>query len=128
MALKPEYELCKQITRYLLLQYPKALFHWDYGSGAKLSMGQAVKMKQLNPRRGYPDLFIPEPRGCWHGLFIEVKAEGVKILNKKLSYKDEHLVEQAAYLEDLRAKGYMAAFGIGFDKVKEIIDNYFNGK
>lgn len=51
-----------QIADYLRLQYPNVLFYSDYGSGAKLTISQAVTQKRLNGgRRARPDMFIAEP-------------------------------------------------------------------
>lgn len=38
--------------------------------------------------------------------------------------KDKHLEEQAEMLEKLRARGYRAEFGVGFEGCKKIIDEY----
>ena len=77
-----EYQLYKQIRDYLTLQYPDVIAHFDSGSGMKLTMGQAVRQKRINPKRGYPDLFIAEPRGCYHGLYLEIKKDGEKVFKK----------------------------------------------
>lgn len=57
-----ELELQAQVADYIRLQYPTVIFHSDFGSGIKLTMGQAIKQKRLNGgRRAWPDLFIAEP-------------------------------------------------------------------
>jgi hypothetical protein len=57
-----EEDLHIQVADYLRLQYPDVLFHSDFGSGAKLTPGQAVRQKRLNGgRRAWPDLYIAEP-------------------------------------------------------------------
>lgn len=43
-----EAELQIQVADYLRLQYPDALFHSDFGSGIKLTIGQAAKQKRQN--------------------------------------------------------------------------------
>ena len=58
-----ELELQAQVADYIRLQYPGAIFHSDFGSGIKLTMGQAIKQKRLNGgRRAWPDMFIAEPK------------------------------------------------------------------
>ena len=58
-----ELELQAQVADYIRLQYPTVIFHSDFGSGIKLTMGQAIKQKRLNGgRRAWPDMFIAEPR------------------------------------------------------------------
>lgn len=57
-----ESDLQSQVADYLRLQYPDVLFHSDFGSGIKLTPGQAVKQKRQNGgRRSWPDMFIAEP-------------------------------------------------------------------
>lgn len=51
-----------QVADYLRLQYPDVMFHSDFGSGIKLTIGQAAKQKRQNGgRRAWPDMFIAEP-------------------------------------------------------------------
>ena len=124
----------QQVADYLRLQYPDVLFHSDFGSGIKLTMGQAVKQKRLNGgRRAWPDMFVAEPAlRCidggwkyeWHGLFIELKRDGVKLKKKNGEWANEHIAEQAEVLERLEFRGYMAKFAVGFDEAKQIIDDY----
>lgn len=57
-----ELELQAQVADYIRLQYPDVIFHSDFGSGIKLTMGQAIKQKRLNGgRRAWPDMFLAEP-------------------------------------------------------------------
>lgn len=149
-----EAELQQNVADYLRLEYPDVLFHSDYGSGVKLTKGQAVKQKRQNGgRRGWPDIFIAEPREAMfphrpgaiktpimiqHGLFLEFKKEGetlypgqrakkrFKSIDGK-EYKSEHLMEQADICHQLRKAGYAAEFAIGFDEAKKTIDSYLKG-
>lgn len=133
-----ELELQIQVADYLQLRYPNVLFHSDYGSGLRLTPGQAVKQKRLQGgRRSWPDMFIAEPRTLgnrcldgllvepYHGLFIELKRPDVKIYKKNGELvANEHIREQAALLDELRKCGYKAEFACGFDEAKKIIDEY----
>lgn len=125
-----ELELQAQVADYIRLQYPSVIFHSDFGSGIKLTMGQAIKQKRLNGgRRAWPDLFLAEPRGKYSGLFIELKKEGVRIYKKDGALvADEHIREQFDMLHDLRRKGYAAEFACGFDEAKKLIDDYMKGR
>lgn len=148
-----EQELQAQVADYLRLRYPTVLFHSDYGSGIKLTIGQAIRQKRLNGgRRSWPDMFIAETR-CRYikhgydkppkfgnylcspvpaidvyvccGLFIELKRPGTRILTKKgMLVANEHIREQFDMLELLRKSGYAAEFACGFDEAKKIIDEY----
>ena len=58
-----EAQLQEQVADYLRLQYPDVLFHSDFGSGIKLTPGQAARQKRQNGgRRAWPDMFIAETR------------------------------------------------------------------
>ena len=129
-----ELELQAQVADYIRLKYPSVLFHSDFGSGIKLTMGQAIRQKRLNGgRRSWPDMFIAEPRTVrkggdkfyYAGLMIELKKAGTRIYRKDgRLVSDAHIREQFDMLEQLRQRGYMAEFACGFDEAKEIIDRY----
>lgn len=129
--MSPESILHEQVAAYLRSQYPDVLFHTDFGSGLKMTMGQAVRQKKLQCTRAWPDIFIAEPRR-WSkgfmccGYFLELKAEGTKIYLKDgvTLVASEHIKEQSAVIDMLREKGYRADFIIGFDAAKKAIDNY----
>lgn len=124
-----ELELQAQVADYIRLQYPDVIFHSDFGSGIKLTMGQAIKQKRLNGgRRSWPDMFLAEPKDKYSGLFIELKKEGVRIFKKDGALvADEHIREQFDMLHDLRRKGYAAEFACGFDEARMLIDDYMGG-
>ena len=120
-----ESDLQVQVADYLRLRYPKVLFHSDFGSGIKLTKGQAMKQKRQNGgRRGWPDMCVAEPRNGLHGLFIELKAKGVRLKKKDGTWASEHLAEQNEVLQALSNKGYAAYFAVGFEEAKQIIDDY----
>lgn len=153
-----EHSLYEQIARYLQQQYPNVIYRFDIAADLKLTPGQAAKHKRLHPERGYPDLFIAEPRevkaktalgGDYSlveiktlgGLYVEIKKDGTKLkrdkdakkilkgetkIRKKGDWWDKHIEEQAQMLEKLRARGYKAEFGVGFDECKKIIDEYLD--
>ena len=121
----PERILHSQICEYLKLQYRDVLFRTDFAAGEKLSMHQAIRNKQLQAVRGWPDIFISEPRGQYHGLFIELKEQGTKLFLKDGSFTtNAHLKEQQDVLDMLTSRGYMAVFCVGFEQTKQTIDDY----
>ena len=113
----------KQVCEYIRLQYPGVIFNSDL-SGIKLTMGQAVQVKQLRSSRAFPDLVIYEPREPFHALFLELKADGVKLFRRDGFWKSDHLREQADMISDLKKRGYHADFAIGFDDARQKIDWY----
>lgn len=135
-----EHDIYILIADYLRYQYPQVIYRFDLAADLKLTMGQASKHKRLQRYRGYPDLFIAETviskirqndgsYDAYSGLFVELKREGTRIFKKdgKL-VADEHIREQFDMLSDLRARGYAAEFGIGFEATKELIDSYMRGE
>lgn len=128
-----ESDLQVMVADYLKLRYSEVLFHSDFGSGVKLTVGQAMKQKRQNGgRRAWPDMFIAEPMDVagriYNGLFIELKKGGTRLKKKNGEWASEHIAEQADVLERLEFRGYKAEFAVGFDEAKEIIDNYLGGK
>lgn len=148
-----EHDIYLQIAQYLRLRYPSVIYRYDLAADLKLSIGQAKKHKALQHYRGYPDLFIAEPRVrhttegefgiklgegeadgttyyamMYAGLYLEIKRPGTKIYTKKgLPVADEHIREQYDMLVDLRHRGYRAEFAIGYDEAVKIIDEYLGG-
>lgn len=136
-----ESKLQEQVADYLRLQYPDVMFHSDFGSGIKLTPGQAARQKRQNGgRRAWPDMFVAEPivdstrfvkttqdglmGENYLGLFLELKKEGTRLKKKDGEWATEHIAEQAKVLSDLRERGYCADFVVGFDEAKQIIDEY----
>lgn len=132
-----ESELQMWVADYIRTQHPYVIFHSDFGSGVKLTPGQAVKQKRQNGgRRAWPDMFIAEPMprcidGSWNheynGLFIELKKEGTRLKKKNGEWANDHIAEQAKMLDELKQRGYGAIFAVGFDEAKEAIDKYLEG-
>ena len=69
-----EKQLHLQICTYLKLQYPKIIFATD-GSGLRVSIGEAKRLKKLRSSNGIPDIIIFRPSKSHNGLFLEVKAK-----------------------------------------------------
>lgn len=132
-----EAELQKSVANFIKHYFPFALFHSDFGSGAKLTPRQAATQKAQNAgRRAWPDIFIAEPAPCsaskdeqkeYHGLFVELKREGVRLKKKNGDWATRHIAEQAEVLKELRKRGYKAEFAVGYGEATRIIDNYFFG-
>lgn len=128
-----EASLHQNICDYLRLQYPGVLFHTDFGSGLRMTMGQAIKQKRLQSSRAWPDLLIAERRRCASdtyddfpiksGLFLEIKREGTRLKNGTMP-NTPHIDEQEDILMRLRGRGFKAVFACGFDEAKKIIDEY----
>ncbi len=119
--------LHRQVCEYLKLQYPNVIFNSD-GAGNNLSRTQRGINTMLRSGRGYPDLFIAEPRGEYHGMFLELKKEGTRLyLKDDETPANAHIAQQLAMLERLNERGYYARFGVGWLLSKAQIDGYLHG-
>ena len=125
LKMQSEDQLQKMVCDYIKAQYPKVLFNSDMAGAMKLTIGQAVKISKLRSNKGFPDIAIYEPRGEFHGLFVELKKEGEVLYKRNGEAVTEHVQEQINCINLLKAKGYVAVFAIGFDEAKTIIDSYF---
>lgn len=120
-----EKTLHRAVCDYLRYQWPGVMFNSDLAGSMRLSIGQAVALKNLRNQRGYPDLVIYEPRGRYHGLFIELKKEGEKLYKKDgITPISDHIGEQRECMSELVIRGYDCYFAIGFEQAKRAIDNY----
>lgn len=121
-----EKKLHEQICTYLKLQYPNVVFNTDL-SGIKLTIGQAKQLKKVRSSKGFPDIFIYEPKFKYAGLFLEVKKESPFKKDGELK-TDTHLKEQFYFHEKLHLKGYFGGFVWTFEGAKELIDKYLTAQ
>lgn len=98
-------------------KYPELLSLFHIPNGGKRDAREGARFKRMGVKAGVPDLFLPVPRGKYHGLFIELKAEGGKVT--------EH---QKEWLKNLAASGYAACVCFGFDEARRDIMNYLEEK
>ena len=68
--------------------YPEAKFIHAIPNGARVNIGQAVKLKKQGLLSGVPDVFVPLPTFDHHGLYIEFKVPRGKLsqAQKEFSY------------------------------------------
>lgn len=98
-------------------KYPELDLLFHIPNGGKRGKSEAARFKAMGVKAGVPDLFLPVPRGGFHGLFIELKApNGVKSGN------------QDKWLKSLSAQGYSVHLCYGWEKASAVILEYLNGK
>lgn len=125
---QPEFELQKQVCKWISFQYPKALFLSDTIASVKLTIPQQNRNKVIQKENfKTPDLLIFEPKGPFSGLFIELKVKSPFKKNGEI-LKDEHLEAQLKTINELKEKGYYACFSWSFEMTISIINQYFNLK
>jgi hypothetical protein len=108
----PEHRLQKALVMYMKLSYPKILFCASAG-GMRTSMSQAVKMKQSGYVKGFPDMFVYEPKKEYRGLALELKVKG--------NYPSPH---QKKWIADLNARGYKAVVCTGMEECVYELNKY----
>lgn len=126
MKQQPEYQLQKAVVQYLRVAYRDVLFLSDTIAAVKLTIPQAARNKAIQCD-GFkcPDLLILEPRGGYHGLFIELKTETPYKKNGEIkASQNDHLKLQEQTLKKLSKMDYFACFRWDFDTIKLTIDKY----
>lgn len=86
-------------------------------NGGSRNPAEAARLKAQGVKPGVPDIFLPVPRGCFHGLYIELKAPGGRLSQA-----------QADYIAALRANGYAAGVCVGWRKAAEVIEKYYESE
>ena len=92
-------------------------------NGVRLTIGQAVKARKQGMKRGFPDIFLPVPKGGYHGLFIELKVEPYRNHKNKMVYP-KISKEQRWWIEELTKQRYKAVVCKGYDAAINEIDSY----
>ncbi len=139
---RTEENLQVRVCNYIRKHYPLAMFHADYAAGLKLTDWQRIQMMKMRSHDGQPDISLDYPSRDYHGLRIELKAEGTKIYKKdgttlrKQPYvrryrngtvkRGDHLAEQADTLMKYNRLGYCARFGIGYDATIKLVRWYMD--
>ena len=85
----------------------------------RASETELINLTAQGMKKGVPDNFIAEPRGKYHGLYIELKRS-----KKSLSRKSP---EQREWIESLNEKGYKAVFCYGAEEAKRAVLEYIKG-
>ena len=119
MRKQNEHELQKAVIKYMKLQHPSIFINGSLGGIYIKHHSQRLKGKQAGYKKGFPDLFIYEPRivqgTIKHGLAVELKVKG--------NYPTD---TQRRTLKDLNEKGFEAHVCTGFDQAIEKIEWYIN--
>ena len=83
-------------------------------NGGSRNKAEAARLKAQGVRAGVPDICLPAARGCYHGLYIELKRRnGGRVSEAQRGW--------IAYLENA---GYCARVCHGWDEARETIEKY----
>jgi hypothetical protein len=110
-----EWDIQKQFAEYIDTKHPNVLWCASAG-GTRTSMNEAKRLKAAGYKRGFPDVFVYEPRGAFHGLAIELKKD-------KGGRVSQH---QKEWLKSLEMRGYKATVAKGFDEAVRVLELYLN--
>lgn len=123
--MRPEDRIHISICDWMKIQYPKVIFTSE-PSGLRLPIGLATKLARMRSGSKLLDIWIPEPSGKYHGLFLEVKADTPFKKDGSL-YAGDHLKEQAEMIERLKKKGYQAMFVWSLEQAVVEVNKYMKG-
>ena len=89
-----EHNIQIQVVNYLRKFHPNVLFSGGF-AGEKITLLRAIRKKRMGYQAGTPDVIIFEPRGNYHGLFIEFKSKKGTLTNEQKIFKE--MAEQRGY-------------------------------
>lgn len=84
-------------------------------NGEERSKAAGARLKAQGVKAGAPDLSLPVARGGWHGMYVELK---------RADRSNHPSPAQAAWIERLRANGYMVVVAYGADEAIRAIEHY----
>lgn len=76
------------------------------------------RAKEEGRKAGVPDVFLPVPRGGFHGLFLEMKRADGSI--------SDCTPEQDLWADALDGRGYRVIVTLGFEHARDEILEYLN--
>ena len=102
---------------YNLNKYPCLEFMYAIPNGGKRHINVAKKLKAEGVKAGVLDVFLPEPVGKYHGLYIEMKYG-----YNKMSDNQKNFAKMA------QEKGYAVGLCYDWESAADLIQSYLNGK
>lgn len=98
-------------------RYPELKLLYHIPNERKCSPQEGKRLKLMGVKSGVPDLSLPVSKGKYHGLYIELKAEGGKISEN-----------QKWWQAQLIAQGYLSAVCYGWKAAADCIVQYMEGE
>jgi hypothetical protein len=93
--------------------HPLSDFAFAVPNGGSRHPAEGAKLKRMGVLAGVPDLIVPIPAGRFHGLGLELKAQGGRLQPS-----------QREYLAKLRWLGWQTAVAFGADEAFAAITRY----
>ena len=101
---------------FLENQIPELALLYHIPNGGHRAKTTAKRLKAEGVKAGVPDICLPVPRGKYHGLYIEMKAD-----------KNKPTDNQIKWLSELSQQGYFAAVCHGWQAASVTILKYLKG-
>lgn len=105
-------------SRMRLSKYPELKWLHHIPNGGLRKKTEAARLKAEGVKPGVSDVFLPAPKGKYHGLYIEMKTLDGGTRSK----------EQKEFIADMNAAGYYAAFCEGWQMAAALIEDYLEEK
>lgn len=93
--------------------FPELEHMFAIPNGGSRHPAEAANLKRQGVKAGVPDIFIPAPKGKYHGAFIEMKVR-----------KNKTTDNQNRWLAYLSSAGYFTAVCYGFEEARKVIEAY----
>jgi len=95
-------------------KFPKLSLLYHIPNGGKRGKAEAGRFRAEGVKAGVPDVCLPVARGCWHGLYIEMKRQ-------RYSKTSDNQME---WVFALRRQGFRVEICKGWEAAAEIIKSY----
>ena len=94
---------------------PELKWMFAVPNGGYRNILEAIRLKKQGVKAGVSDIFLPLPRGKYHGLFIELKVGRNKPTHKQLEF-----------LYEMEKQGYKCKVCYGSDEAINAIKKYIS--
>lgn len=150
-VVKHELKVSLEACRWMRQVLPDVHFRTDTASGAFNSEYAKQEHMEQQSSDSEPDIAILAARKGYHGLVIELKADGVSLvmkrdgtklrvfknskgkiigydtkIRKKGDWASLHIEKQAKCLESYNEQGYLGRFCVGLEQFKKLVCWYFD--
>lgn len=100
------------------MRWPELETMFHIPNGGKRGAIEAARFKAQGVRAGVPDIFLPAPRGRYHGLFIELKRQ----TGGRVSEAQREMIQA------LRMRGYCVEVCKGYHEAADLIEKYLQNR
>lgn len=102
-------------TKWQEGRYPELKLMHHIPNGGKRNKAEAAIFKAMGVKSGVPDIFLPAPKGVYHGLYIELKS-GTGKPSKN----------QEEFINSLHTAGYFVCVCDNLDSLIKTVQRYLN--